>query len=153
MKQIVCILSLFLMLGVFNTYAQCTGCGGCGKHKSGESTCESGGVCSSDEVSKTDIKVYYFHATRRCATCKAVESVTKGAIKEYGDKSVKFISLNIEDKKNKDILKKYKVGGQTLLLVRGDKSENITTYAFMNARTKPAKLKAKVKSVLDKLKK
>jgi thiol-disulfide isomerase/thioredoxin len=153
MKQIVCILSLFLTLGVFNTYAQCTGCGGCGKNKSGESTCETGGVCNSDEVSQSEIKAYYFHANRRCATCKAVESVTKEAIKEYGDKSVKFISLSIEDKKNKDIIKKYKIGGQTLLIVRANKTENLTNYAFMNARTKPAKLKAKVKSAIDKLKK
>lgn len=152
MKNLVCILSLFLTLGIYSAAAQCTGCGGC-KGKSAEPTCGSGGVCSSDEVAKTDIKAYYFHATRRCATCNAVEAVTKEAIKEYGGKSVKFISLNLEDKKNKDLMKKYKVGGQTLLIVKGDKKENLTTFAFMNARTKPAKLKAKIKSVIDTLKK
>lgn len=152
MKNLVCILSLFLILGIYSATAQCTGCGGC-KEKSSESTCGNEDVCSSDEVVKSDIKAYYFHATRRCATCNSVEAVTKEAIKEYGSKSVKFISLNIEDKKNKDLMKKYKVGGQTLLLVKGDKKENLTTFAFMNARNKPAKLKAKIKSVIDSLKK
>ena len=33
------------------------------------------------------VEVYYFHATKRCVTCEAVEAVTKEALKEYyGDK-------------------------------------------------------------------
>ena len=31
----------------------------------------------------TDVQVFYFHATRRCETCQAVENVSKEAIKEY----------------------------------------------------------------------
>lgn len=135
MNKLVLILGLFLTLGVFNAEAQCT----------------CGGSCS--EVKEKVVKAYYFHATRRCATCMAVESVTKETVKEYNNKSIQFISLNIEDKKNKEIMKKYKVGGQTLLFVSGNKTENLTSFAFMNARTKPAKLKAKIQSTIDSLKK
>lgn len=152
MRRIVCILSLFLVIGLYSANAQCGGCGGC-KGKTSEPTNKSEDASDSDKVAKNEIKAYYFHATRRCATCLAVESVTKEAIAQYRDKSVKFISLNIEDKKNKDIMKKYKIGGQTLLIVKGKKTENLTSYAFMNARTRPAKLKEKVKSTIDKLKK
>lgn len=59
----------------------------------------------------------------------------------------------MEDKKSKELMKKLKVGGQTLLFVRGEKKVNLTAYAFMNARSKPEKFKAKIKSTIDSLKK
>lgn len=96
-------------------------------------------------------KVYYFHSTARCITCQTVEKVTKEAVKEfYGDK-VSFLSVNNDDKTNESLMKKYRVSGQTLLIVKGDKVVNLTNDAFMNARTKPEKLKAKIKSTVDSL--
>jgi hypothetical protein len=51
--------------------------------------------------------------------------------------------------KDKSLIEKYKVGGQTLLIIKGDKVVNITNDAFMNARTNPDKLKAKIKLTVD----
>ena len=98
-----------------------------------------------------DVKVYYFHATARCVTCKAVEKVTQETLKDsYGDK-VSFISIDREKEKDNPLIKKYKVSGQTLLVVEGDNVVNLTNDAFLNARTKPDKLSSKIKSTVDKM--
>lgn len=97
----------------------------------------------------TLLHVYYFHATRRCATCQAVEDVTREALKEfYGDK-ITLLSLNFEEDSNKALVDKFQVSGQTLLIVKGDKQANLTEYAFMNAKTQPDKLKEKIKSTIE----
>ena len=96
-------------------------------------------------------EVYYFHATRRCATCQAVETITKEALQEYYGDQIVFQSLNFEEEQNKAIVDKFQISGQSLLIVKGDKKTDITGNAFMNARTSPEKLKAKIKSVIDPL--
>lgn len=95
------------------------------------------------------LTVYYFHATRRCATCNAVESVAKKALKEYYGDKVSFASINREKEKDNPLIKQYKISGQTLIIIKGDKAVNLTNYAFMNARTNPEKLKAKIKTTID----
>lgn len=95
------------------------------------------------------VTVYYFHATHRCATCNAVEAVTKDAISTLPEKDVVFISLNREEDKNKALVEQYKISGQTLLVVGGDKTEDLTTKAFMFARTKPEKLKKKILATIE----
>lgn len=97
------------------------------------------------------VEVYYFHATNRCVTCEAVEDVTKEALKQYyGDKIV-FKSINQDVDKTSPLIKKHKIAGQTLLVLKGDKAVNLTNYAFMNARNNPDKLKAKIKETVDKM--
>lgn len=97
------------------------------------------------------VEVYYFHATHRCETCMAVEEVTKEALKQYYGDQVIFKSINSEEDKNNPLIKKYKVSGQTLLVTKGDKSEDLTNFAFMNARTRPDNLKTKIKETVDKM--
>ncbi|MBT4400042.1 MAG: hypothetical protein HN686_01810 [Bacteroidetes bacterium] len=129
MKRSIQLIGLFLFLAVFNVSA--------GDYK--------------ENLNSKDVKVYYFHATARCATCKAVEAVTQKTLKDsYGDK-VSFTSINREKEKDNPLIKKYKVSGQTLLVVKGDKVVNLTNDAFLNARTKPEKLTSKIKSTIDKL--
>jgi hypothetical protein len=105
-------------------------------------------TCAENQKS-SEVKAYYFHATRRCATCQAVEAVSKEAIKEYYGNKVTFESINSEEEKNSPLIKKYKVSGQTLLITNGDKKVNLTNDAFLNARTNPEKFKSKLKSTID----
>lgn len=140
MKKIISILSFVFVIGLLSLNAQC-----CNK---ATTDCETAKTTVQNQT-KTDVQAYYFHATRRCATCQAVESVTKDALKEYYGDKVAFQSLNIEEMKDKSLIEKYKVGGQTLLIIKGDKVVNITNDAFMNARTNPDKLKAKIKLTVD----
>ena len=143
MKQLITVIAIILIAGSFSAHAQC-----CSKKKQ----CDAVGKTACDEEkSESGVKAYYFHASRRCATCEAVESVTKEALKEnYGDKVV-FKSINREKDKNNPLLKKYKVNGQTLLLVKGDKVVNLTNDAFLYARTSPSIFKKKLKSTIDPL--
>lgn len=94
------------------------------------------------EVTNSEkVEVLYFHYTRRCATCNAVESVSKDAVKElYGNK-VSFTGYNLDEAAGKEKGKKLGISGQTLLIVSGDTKIDITNQGFMNARTKPEKLK------------
>ncbi|QZE15729.1 nitrophenyl compound nitroreductase subunit ArsF family protein [Halosquirtibacter laminarini] len=119
------------------------------KEKRAEAGC---GGCSSAQKSDAPVKVYYFHATRRCATCQAVEKVSKEAIKNAFGEKVTFISVNKDTEKDNPMIEKYHISGQKLLVIQGDKVEDLTNLAFMNARTHPEKLESKlVKTIQDKL--
>jgi len=108
-------------------------------------------------VANTDeIQVYYFHFTKRCATCNAVENETKVVLEMiYTDQveegNIAFNSLNLEEEDGKKMAEQLKVSGQTLLLVKGDKMVNLTNDGFMNARTKPNKFHEILKSNIDQL--
>lgn len=141
MKKTICILSFALVAGLLSVNAQCC------DNKS--SACDSEKAAKVQKQTKTDVQAYYFHATRRCATCEAVESVTKETLREYYGDKVAFYPINREDEKDNPMIEKYNVSGQTLLIIKGDKVVNLTNYAFMNARTHPDKLKAKIKSTID----
>jgi hypothetical protein len=89
-----------------------------------------------------ELQIYYFHFTKRCATCNAVENETKVALEMFFADQVKegtiaFISLNLEEEDGKEMANQLKVSGQTLLLVKGKATVNLTNEGFMNARTKP----------------
>lgn len=143
MRMIIRALSFVFALGVLATTAHC-----CSYPQSDANTAK---TVSLENDDATAVQVYYFHATRRCATCQAVETVTQEALKQYyGDKIV-FKSINRDEEKDNPMIAKYKVNGQTLLIVKGDKVVNLTNEAFMNARTNPDKLKAKIKSTIDSL--
>lgn len=106
----------------------------------------------SPNLSKADkVEVYYFHFTRRCATCNAVESVSKEAVAElYGDK-VSFTGYNLDEEAGQEKGKELQISGQTLLIVSGDTKIDITNEGFMNARSNPEKLKAIIKEKIDPL--
>jgi len=102
------------------------------------------------------IEVYYFHMTRRCATCKAVESESKKALEALYPQKIKnseitFQSVNIEEDENKELTESLKISGQTLLFIMGDKKVDLTNDGFMYARTNPEKLQAKIKETIESL--
>ena len=143
MKKAISIFSFILLLGVVSASAQasCNDAIACNSTKAKS-------ICAEDQ--KTDqVKVYYFHATRRCATCQAVEAVSKEAINEYYGDKISFESINREEEKENALIKKHQISGQTLLIIKGDKVVNLTNDAFLNALSNPDKLKSKIKSTID----
>ena len=94
------------------------------------------GVSNADEV-----EVFYFHYTRRCVTCKAVEDVSKEAIAELYGETISFTGFNLDEQEGKDKGQDLAISGQTLLIVSGDTKINITNEGFMYARSNPEKLK------------
>jgi putative cell wall-binding protein len=106
-------------------------------------------------LSSSKVNVYYFHFTRRCATCMAVEENAQKAVEALYPEKVKsgeyvFTSLNLDEASTKEIANNLGVGGQTLLVVCGDKKIDITIAAWLAAHD-PDKMKAEIKSGIDKV--
>lgn len=117
--------------------------------------------CLAQESKKIDnqttakVEVYYFHFTRRCSTCMSVEENAKQALALlYADKvkagEYSFTGLNLDDASSKQIAERFDIGGQTLLVVKGDKKVDITAMGFMNAHDVD-KMKAEIKKAIDSL--
>jgi len=102
------------------------------------------------------VEVYYFHFSRRCVTCIAVENKTREAIaalypEELNKGKITFASVNLEDDISKPLAEKAKVTGQTLVILSGDFRKDLTAEGFMYAKNDYEKLKAELKKVIDPL--
>ena len=106
-------------------------------------------------ISSSKVNVYYFHFTRRCATCMAVEENARKAVEALYPDEIKsgdysFTSLNLDEESAKEIANKLGVGGQAMMVVRGDKKLEITGAVWMAAHD-PDKMKTEIKSGIDKV--
>ncbi len=102
------------------------------------------------------IEVYYFHYTRRCVTCQAVETESQKIIsalyaKELKEGKIKFTSVNLDEKSNNALADKCKAEGQALLVISGKNRIDLTDEGFMYATSKQEKLKAALKKAIDPL--
>lgn len=110
-------------------------------------------------ISKTissKVEVYYFHFTRRCMTCTAVEAESKKAIESLYPEQVKkgtitFKGINLDDESSKAEAKKCQASGQSLLIINGKKRFDLTSQGFMYAKNNPDKLKKEIKKTIDPL--
>ncbi|HUW91676.1 MAG TPA: nitrophenyl compound nitroreductase subunit ArsF family protein [Bacteroidales bacterium] len=107
-------------------------------------------------VAGDKVEVIYFHFTRRCVTCQAVENVTGETVRTlYPDQlkngNVSFTAVNLDEESSKPIAERCKVTGQTLLVLSGDVRVDLTDKGFMYATTSPDKLKAEIKKTIDPL--
>ena len=105
-------------------------------------------------VPTTKIEVYYFHFTSRCMTCQNVENVSKKAVETLYPEKVKkgeisFQSVNLDEKAGEAIGAKYKIEGQTLIVICGDKRVDLTEKGFMYANNNPEKLTVEIKKAVD----
>ncbi|MCD6090935.1 MAG: thioredoxin family protein [Bacteroidales bacterium] len=143
MKKLVYKFSFLILLATLSL--NITSCNGPAKDDSNKK------ILTENTIENNDLKVYYFHASRRCETCVAVENVTRSAIKEYYGDKVVFESLDVEEESNKALVEKYNISFQTLLIIKGDKKVDLTNEAFLNAITNPDQLKSLLKSNIDSL--
>ena len=102
------------------------------------------------------VEVFYFHLTRRCVTCQAVETVASEAVHElYAEEmkegKVTFRSLNIEEKATEAEAERAGATGQCLLILSGETRIDLTSNAFMYARNQPEKLREEIKKAVDPL--
>lgn len=87
-------------------------------------------------------KVYYFHGKQRCRTCIAVQNLVEKTIAEtYADNDkVQFVEINTSNKEFADLVEKYEVSWNALIIAKGDKSIDLTEQAFALAQTAPEEL-------------
>ena len=102
------------------------------------------------------VEVYYFHFTRRCVTCQAVETETQAAIAALYPVQTKkglitFKAVNLDEKTSEALAKKCNAEGRALLVISGGKRVDLTEQGFMYAKSSPDKLKAELKKTIDAL--
>lgn len=129
------ILAMAICLGL-------TACGGNGTKKDNAVKVEQ----SQPQGTKDCVEVLYFHGKQRCATCMAIEKNTKEAIEaQFSDElkngTVVFKTIDISKAENEKIAEKYEVTWSSLFISKWkdgkETYENLTEYAFANARTTP----------------
>lgn len=113
-------------------------------------------VTDATETAADKVEVYYFHFSRRCVTCIAVENKTQEAIvalypEAYSKGKITFASVNLEDEKNKPLAEKAKVTGQALVILSGHFRKDLTAEGFMYANNNFDKFKAEIKKIMDPL--
>ena len=105
------------------------------------------------------VEVLYFHGKQRCATCVAIENETKAlmsgelaSLVEEGRVVMKVIDITTDE--GKAIANKYKVSYSSLFVVvkNGDKekAEDLTRFAFANARNNPEEYRGELKNMIMK---
>lgn len=104
----------------------------------------------------TKVEVYYFHYSRRCVTCQAVETESKKIVEQlYAQQiktgKVKFIAVNLDEKGSLALAKKCKAEGQALLVISNNNRIELTEQGFMYARSQPEKLKEAIRKAIDPL--
>jgi len=100
------------------------------------------------------VEVYYFHFSRRCATCLNVEKVARESVEALYPEQVKkgeitFQSINLDEKEGEAIGKKYKIEGQTLIVIGTTNRVDMTDKGFLYANGNPEKLKAEIKKAVE----
>ena len=99
---------------------------------------------------KDYVEVLYFHGKQRCVTCRAIEQRTKEVInaqyaKQMQSGKVVLRVIDISMKEDEAIAGKYQVTWSSLFLVSHkngkEQAENLTEFAFGNARSNPDKFK------------
>ena len=106
-----------------------------------------------ETVAKTEspVEVIYFHGKQRCMTCMAIEKETKALVEgelaqQVKAGKVKFRIVAFSTEEGKKIAAKYKVTFSSLFVVTPKGAEDITRFAFANARSNPEAFRKEVKS-------
>lgn len=106
---------------------------------------------------KDCLEVLSFHSKQRCITCRTIEESTEKILKtdfpdELENGKILFKIIDISERENEGFADKYEVTWSSLFLVRHingkEKVENLTEFAFANARKSPEKFR---KGLTDKI--
>ncbi len=119
---------------------------------------------NSSDAGKTELSnvlIYSFHVTNRCASCIAIEESVKKTLDTYFKDElksgrIKLSVLNVDDKANEKIAEKYQAFGSGLFITRVFKGKENTTDmtgdGFKYAKNKQDKfievLKSKIQEYL-----
>jgi len=86
-----------------------------------ESEVDPSATTAADAVNKVD--VYYFHATRRCWTCKTIEAYSEEAIRtgfaeQLQSGAMEWRTVNIDKPENQHFVDDFQLATRTVVLVR-----------------------------------
>ncbi len=115
---------------------------------------------STTVLNSTQIQVYYFHLTNRCATCNSIEANVKSVLEtdfasEMQQGVISFESLNIQEKQNWEIAESYQTANASLFITRntekGKQTSDLTSQAFMMSLQKPEEFKKIIRDTIQSL--
>ena len=97
--------------------------------------------------------VYYFHNTRRCPTCLAIEKESKKVLEDsfaeaFENGEIVFEAYNAEESENKELVKKMNVTGSALIIVKNGEKYDLTSKGFMYALKQPEKFRKALWEIL-----
>lgn len=122
---------IIIMVAIFSTAT----ISACARNNSPETNLE---TVVTEECSP--VEIIYFHGKQRCMTCMAIEKETKALVEgelanlvRDGDVSFRVVDFSTED--GKKIAAKYKVTFSSLFVVSSNGTEDLTRFAFANARS------------------
>ena len=136
---------------MFMMAALCIGlaaCGGGNTKQAAPSTRENG------------VEVLYFHGQQRCVTCMAIERETKAVVDELfadavAEGTLEMRIIDISQAENEALADKYEITWSSLVVVKytdgEEEAENLTNFAFANARSNPEVFRAELSEKLKKL--
>lgn len=145
---------------LFLALAICLGLSACGSNGANKDSTTNVEQTQLQET-KDRVEILYFHGKQRCATCMAIERNAKEAVEaQFADElkngTVVFKTIDISKAENQKIAEKYEVTWLSLFVSKWkdgkETYENLSEYAFANARTAPDTFKSgvieKVKTLL-----
>ena len=112
------------------------------------------------EVPQTDgLKIYAFHGTRQCATCKNMKAFTKSTLEKYFKAEMKtgkieYKVIDVDDESNYELAEKFEASGTALMInnVKNQKDniEDWSDFAFEYAPGNQAKYEEILKKMIAK---
>jgi len=103
-------------------------------------------------LSPAAIHILYFHGDRHCPTCIGIAELSQNLYKSkyLGNSEVNYTDINIDKEENRDLAKKYKVTGSSLIIDIKGKANDITWEAFKFVLSKPDSLENIITGIVEK---
>ena len=139
--------------------ALCMACGQATDKSQAADTKAASQTASTPAAAQPDgVEVMSFHAKRRCATCVAIEKLTREVVAESFAQQVSDGKLRlrvIDITQDEATAERYEVTWSSLLLCRRDgereQVNDLTRFAFAKARTAPDEFKERLKNEIEKM--
>lgn len=113
---------------------------------------------AADTSRRDGVEVLSFHAKRRCATCVAIERLTREVVAAHFPQQVADGTLRlrvIDITEEEAIAERYEISWSSLLLCRhegrSEEVNDLTRMAFAKARTAPEEFKSELKAEIEKM--
>ncbi len=112
------------------------------------------------DANEQRVEVIYFHGKQRCLTCMAIEKLAREVVETQfasalANGELVFKVVDISTKEGERIADKYEVTWSSIFINKVDgkreKVNNLTDFAFSNARSNPEKFKQGVAEKINEL--
>lgn len=115
---------------------------------------------TASDANEQRVEVIYFHGKQRCLTCMAIEKLAREVVETQfasalANGELVFKVVDISTKEGERIADKYEVTWSSIFINKVDgkceKVNNLTDFAFSNARNNPDKFKQGVAEKINEL--